>query len=166
MTLHVDVDRASNSPAPEASSIRRWIETAWKAADMLIHPDVRRIEVSVRIVDENEMHLLNRTWRGQDKSTNVLSFPSDNPPAGKLCHLGDIVACGPVIIREADEQDKTLEAHWAHMCVHGTLHLLGHDHINAEDATVMEDLETHILASLNFPNPYSGKLAREDFNTA
>lgn len=164
MTVRVDIDRASNAKSPDTSDIRRWIQAAWKGANQLIHPAVRRIEISVRIVDEPEMQLLNQTWRGKNKTTNVLSFPSDNPPVSKLNHLGDIVVCAPVIESEAQEQGKSLDAHWAHMCIHGTLHLLGHDHIEDEEASVMENLETGVLATLDFPNPYLHETTEAESN--
>jgi len=98
---------------------------------------------------------LNSQFRQQPKTTNVLSFPSDLPPELELEELGDIVICAPVVESEAVEQNKLLEAHWAHMVVHGTLHLQGYDHIETNDAEEMEALEEKIITGLGFPAPYS-----------
>lgn len=100
------------------------------------------------------MTTLNRDYRGKSGPTNVLSFPADLPPELALPLLGDIVVCAPVVAREAAEQGKPLAAHWAHMAVHGCLHLLGHDHVEEADAVAMETLESTILAQLGFPCPY------------
>ncbi len=103
---------------------------------------------------------LNRQWRSKDKPTNVLSFPLEDALAAAVdasAPLGDIVICAPVIRREAKEQSKAADAHWAHMVVHGTLHLLGYDHEVDRDATVMERLEVRLLAGLGFPDPYFAK---------
>jgi probable rRNA maturation factor len=111
-------------------------------------------ELSVRIVDEPEMRELNARYRHKDYPTNVLSFPAGLPPGVDVPLLGDIVICAPLVTREAAEQHKAPRAHWAHLLVHGTLHLLGHDHERARDAEVMEALERRILAGLKFPDPY------------
>jgi probable rRNA maturation factor len=99
---------------------------------------------------------LNRTWRGKDRPTNVLSFPAASAyglgPGASL--LGDLAICAPVVAREAREQGKEARAHWAHMVIHGVLHLLGYDHENDRDASRMETLERRILAQLGYPNPY------------
>jgi probable rRNA maturation factor len=108
-----------------------------------------RRELTLRIVGAPESRALNRRYRGKDKPTNVLSFPSDAPGM-----LGDIVVCAPVVNREAREQGKDPAPHWAHMVVHGVLHLLGFDHIRAADAKVMEGRERAILARLSYPDPY------------
>lgn len=116
-------------------------------------------ELTVRIVDELESQELNHQYRGKDKPTNVLSFPFEVPeflPEGvELRLLGDLIICAQVVEREADEQSKTLNAHWAHMLVHGSLHLLGYDHIEDNDAEEMEALEIEILQKMGFPNPYN-----------
>lgn len=106
-------------------------------------------EVTVRIVGAAESRALNRRYRGKDRPTNVLSFPYGEPGV-----LGDLVVCAPVVNREAREQGKSPAAHWAHMVVHGVLHLRGFDHIRAPDAKVMETRERAILARLSFPDPY------------
>lgn len=111
-------------------------------------------EVTIRIVDEAESQQLNFDYREKDKPTNVLSFPFQCPPGIELPLLGDLVICAQVVAREAAEQGKTLQAHWAHMVVHGSLHLLGFDHINEDDAEEMEAEEIQILHDLGFSNPY------------
>ena len=113
------------------------------------------------MVDTEEMATLNRAYRGKEGPTNVLSFPYDLPPEAGLALLGDIVICAPVVAREAREQGKTLDAHWAHMTVHGALHLLGYDHIDEHEAAAMEALETDILARLDYPCPYRGEHPKE-----
>ena len=137
---------------PSADNIRRWVERA--ASTVAPGPDA---EIAVRVVDEPEMKELNRDYRGQDKPTNVLSFPSgdvDGLPAGVSRSLGDIIVCATVVSREATEQGKTASDHWGHMLVHGVLHLLGHDHMTDSDAEAMEDLEREILADLGIADPY------------
>ena len=126
-------------------SPHRWIAVA---------PPGAETEISVRLVDEQEMTALNKRYRDQAGSTNVLSFPSDLPAELELPLLGDIVICAAVVRTEAAEQGKGLSAHWAHMTIHGTLHLLGYDHLVEEQATHMEALETAILQRLNYPCPY------------
>ncbi|WP_017446156.1 rRNA maturation RNase YbeY [Gayadomonas joobiniege] len=113
-------------------------------------------ELSIRIVDANESQQLNHAYRGKNKATNVLSFPFQSPPGLtiKLPFVGDLVICAEVVFTEAAAQNKTAKAHWAHMVVHGCLHLLGYDHIEAEDAQVMENLEIKILTQLGFDDPY------------
>jgi probable rRNA maturation factor len=119
-------------------------------ADLTLQRCVARGAVTIRVVGAAESRRLNRRFRGKDKPTNVLSFPYDVPGA-----LGDVVICAPVVNREAREQGKAPAAHWAHMVVHGVLHLLGHDHIRAADAKMMEARERAILARLSYPDPYS-----------
>lgn len=125
---------------PSAASLRLWAETA---------RGKKRGEITLRIVDADEGLALNRDWRGRDYATNVLSFPMQEPD-----YLGDIVICAEVVAREALEQHKTLRAHWAHMVVHGVLHLMGHDHIADDEAEKMEALERRLLAKLGFTDPY------------
>ena len=119
MNLEVDIQTACAGPVPEEEDIRRWIAAALSNA--------RRdaVEVSVRLVGEDEMTALNHAYRGKDGSTNVLSFPADLPPGVQHPLLGDIVICPAVVAREALEQNKSEPQHWAHMLVHGSLHLLG-----------------------------------------
>ena len=111
--------------------------------------------MTVRIVDEQEGTALNSRWRGGQGPTNVLSFPCDGVDDIAPQLLGDLVICAPVVAREAQEQNKSLQAHWAHMLVHGTLHLLGHDHQEPDEAERMERLETDILHDFGYPDPYT-----------
>jgi probable rRNA maturation factor len=125
--------------------------TAWVSAARL---DENQGSIVIRIVDEPESRQLNRDYRGKDRPTNVLSFPFEPPPGIPEEHLGDLVICAPIVFREAQEQHKQPEAHWAHMVVHGVLHLQGLDHQNSEEAEEMESLERHILARLGYSDPY------------
>ncbi len=135
---------------PAAVSFRRWIAAALRGAKYR-----KSAEVAIRIVDIDEGRALNRDYRGKDYATNVLSFPAELPPGLKLPLLGDLAICAPVVLREAAEQGKVPRAHWAHMTVHGTLHLLGYDHIDDAQAETMEALETRILANLDIADPYA-----------
>ncbi|MBM0747101.1 rRNA maturation RNase YbeY [Pantoea sp. ICBG 1758] len=132
---------------PEETAFQRWLEAA-------VTPFQPESEVTIRLVDEAESHELNLTYRGKDKPTNVLSFPFEAPPGIELPLLGDLIICRQVVEQEAAEQGKSTEAHWAHMVVHGTLHLLGYDHIEDSEAEEMEALETEIMLALGYPDPY------------
>jgi probable rRNA maturation factor len=112
------------------------------------------VELTIRIVESNESQQLNSTYRGKDQPTNVLSFVFEVPQGITLNLLGDLVICAEIVEQEAKQQKKTLNAHWAHMVIHGCLHLLGYDHINDDEATTMEALETTILAELGYADPY------------
>ena len=149
MTLIVDIQMASASEeGPDPQSIERWIGAA-------IGDQRESTELSVRIVDAEEGKALNEQFRGSTGATNVLSFPFENESPEPLPLIGDIVICAPVVAKEAREQNKALNAHWAHMMIHGVLHLLGYDHQNENDANLMESLETEIMQGLGFPPPYS-----------
>ncbi|PAY02981.1 rRNA maturation RNase YbeY [Pseudoalteromonas sp. HM-SA03] len=111
-------------------------------------------ELTIRIADEHESQELNSQYRGKDKPTNVLSFPFDAPPGIELPLIGDLIICPQVVYQESIEQEKTFHDHFAHMVIHGCLHLLGFDHINEQDAVEMETIEKQILASLNIADPY------------
>ena len=156
MSVQVDIQTASAEPVPDEDDIRNWIVTALVG----LAPQ-EEIEISVRLVDSEEMTTLNETFRGKIGPTNVLSFPSDLPDELQLPLLGDIVICVPIVRAEAAQQGKSLTAHWAHMVIHGTLHLLGYDHIAQDEAVTMETLESAILARLDYPCPYRGSLPRE-----
>jgi probable rRNA maturation factor len=134
---------------PSPASFRRWTEAALAGARRR-----RAAELSIRIVGTREGRALNHTYRGKDYATNVLSFPTDLPPGVRLPLLGDIAICAPVVRREAAEQDKPITHHWAHLTVHGVLHLIGYDHIEEAEAEKMEALETRVLKGLGIPNPY------------
>ena len=111
-------------------------------------------ELSIRVVAEGEGRELNLAYREKDYATNVLSFPFEAPAGLPIEYLGDLVICAPVVAREAREQGKSPESHWAHMVVHGVLHLQGYDHIEKAEAEQMETLEKHIMAQLGYANPY------------
>jgi probable rRNA maturation factor len=156
LNLQVDIQTATAEPVPDEDDIRRWIAAA--LAGCRHDADT---EISLRLVDSPEMTDFNRRYRNKAGATNVLSFPSDLPAELGLPLLGDIVVCAPVVTREAAAQRKPLDAHWAHMLVHGTLHLLGYDHIEEQDAETMEALETEILARLCYPCPYDRQSPEE-----
>ena len=156
MNLHVDIQSASSEPVPEEEDLRSWIAAA---LDQLSRR--QPAQLSVRLVDRDEMAHLNHTYRGKAGPTNVLSFPAELPDEVNLPLLGDIVICAPVVRAEAAEQGKDTTAHWAHMTVHGTLHLLGYDHIEEDDAAAMEALETDILTGLGYDCPYQDNTTRE-----
>jgi len=126
----------------------------WATAALTSRTDIEEPELTVRIVDEEESQQLNFEYRGKDKPTNVLSFPFEAPAHVPLPLLGDLIVCKQVVAREAVEQGKTSQAHWAHMIVHGCLHLLGYDHIEDEEAEEMEGIERIVLADLGFEDPY------------
>lgn len=130
---------------PAAAQLRGWALHALEGA--------RCGELTIRIVDEAESAALNGRFRNKPHPTNVLSFPYEAEGVGAPV-LGDIVICAPVVAREAAEQNKNPRAHWAHMVIHGTLHLLGHDHIEESEAELMESRERELMAGLGFPDPY------------
>lgn len=134
---------------PAAVSFRRWVAAACEGR-------IRKADLAIRIVDNKEGKALNRHYRGKDYATNVLSFPAELPEGVELALplLGDLVICAPVVVREAQEQGKTLTAHYAHLTIHGVLHLLGLDHDNEQEAEAMEILEREILADLGIEDPY------------
>ena len=147
--LELDLQRVSQDEAPGDEDFRRWCELALRqrSADS---------ELTIRLVDEAEGLELNSTYRHKDYATNVLSFPADVPDELlDIPLLGDLVICAPVVAREALEQRKPLQAHWAHLVIHGCLHLLGYDHIDDAEAEEMETLERELLAELGHPDPYA-----------
>ncbi|NHO65038.1 rRNA maturation RNase YbeY [Aestuariicella hydrocarbonica] len=156
--LCLDIQFASQGcDLPSEAQLQQWTLAALTQVSRHGTPQKaigEQAELSIRIVDREESQQLNHQYRQKDKPTNVLSFPADLPAELNLPLLGDLVICAPVVTEEASEQNKTLNAHWAHMLVHGTLHLLGYDHINDSDAEIMEQLETDILRELGFPPPY------------
>ncbi|SFM72981.1 rRNA maturation RNase YbeY [Halopseudomonas yangmingensis] len=148
MTLDLDIQRACElTPQPDDESFIRWASLALR--------EKPGQELTIRLVDAEESRTLNRDYRGKDQPTNVLSFPAELPPELDIPLLGDLVICVPVVNQEAAEQHKLPEAHWAHMVIHGCLHLLDYDHIEDADADVMEALEVRLLAELGFPDPYA-----------
>lgn len=141
---HITVQRIiPKTPAiPSTLKLKHWAKTA-------LNDKIPDAEITIRITHPDEIAELNNTYRHKNKPTNVLSFPYSDKPL-----IGDIVICAEIVQQEAIDQHKTTEAHWAHMVVHGTLHLLGYDHETDADATVMETLEIQLLQSLGFTNPY------------
>jgi len=147
MIIDLQIACEQESGLPTAEQIEQWATAA-------VEPQSDEVEMTVRIVDEAESHALNLNYRGKDRPTNVLSFPFECPDEVELPLLGDLVICRQVVEREAQEQDKPVMAHWAHMVVHGSLHLLGYDHIEDDEAEEMESLETQIMTGLGFADPY------------
>jgi probable rRNA maturation factor len=177
LKLAVTVQMASSRRGvPHSRSLNRWAQAA--CVKQLPRGD-DELALTIRIVGAAESRRLNRTWRNKDKPTNVLSFPADPHPRGRATspasgrgerflpspsgrgqgegplELGDLAICAPVVAREAREQGKPAQAHWAHMVVHGVLHLLGYDHENDRDAEAMEAREVKILAQFGYSDPYA-----------
>lgn len=149
MSILIDIQRACTSEKiPSDIAITRWVESVLDNHD-------EPIELSIRVVGETESAALNQQYRGKLGATNVLSFPFSAVTPEPLPLLGDLVICAPIVTLEANQQQKAIEAHWAHMVVHGVLHLLGYDHGNDDEAQTMETLETEILLGLNYPPPYT-----------
>ncbi|MEZ8821645.1 rRNA maturation RNase YbeY [Vibrio sp. 10N.222.54.A1] len=149
MSIELDLQLAveNEQGLPTEQDIQLWL-------DKTIPQFQENAELTVRIVDTQESHQLNHEYRGKDKPTNVLSFPFEAPLGIELDLLGDLIICRQVVEKEAEEQSKPLLAHWAHMVVHGSLHLLGYDHIEDDEAEEMESLETEIMQSMGFEDPY------------
>ncbi|KWU00412.1 rRNA maturation RNase YbeY [Vibrio toranzoniae] len=149
MSIELDLQLAveNEQGLPTEQDIQLWL-------DKTIPQFQENAELTVRIVDTKESHQLNHEYRGKDKPTNVLSFPFEAPPGIELDLLGDLIICRQVVEKEAEEQNKPLLAHWAHMVVHGSLHLLGYDHIEDDEAEEMESLETEIMQAMGFEDPY------------
>lgn len=155
--LVIDRQAAINEPTlPSLTQLTHWVGCVFAH-----HVDDQRREVTIRFVDEEESQTLNRDYRGKDKTTNVLSFPFESPPGIELPLLGDLVICHAVVAQEASEQGKPLEHHYAHMVVHGILHLMGYDHIDDQEAEEMEQFERELLAELGIPDPYAGAASDE-----
>jgi probable rRNA maturation factor len=147
MAIEVDVQQATDfQPLPGHRDFKLWVVAALQ--------EIRDGELTLRLVDEAESRELNSRYRGKDAPTNVLSFPAGLPPGIDVPLLGDIVICAPLVHIEAMAQNKPVQAHWAHLVIHGVLHLLGHDHQDEQEAGVMEALEVDLLFSLGYANPY------------
>lgn len=160
-SVQLDVQSAvTRTGLPSSKRLQLWAQAAYEVHHAAhTHGRKRKVQpvqVSLRIVGSAESRKLNRDWRDEDHATNILSFPAGEMPelAGELPTLGDLVVCAPVVKREAAQQGKALDAHWAHMMIHGVLHLLGYDHEVERDAQLMEACEVAILDSLGFANPY------------
>ena len=134
------------SVLPSAEKFQHWAQASYPGSDEVI--------VSLQVVASDEMQDLNKNYRGKDKPTNVLSFPMEVPDEVGINLLGDLALCDEVIESEAKQQGKAAEAHWAHMVVHGMLHLQGFDHINDDEAEAMEAKEIEVMKNLGFDNPY------------
>jgi probable rRNA maturation factor len=147
MIVELDLQNATTFAVPESARFNAWVTQA-------LRPFTEQAVLTLRLVESAEMQQLNQQFRAQDRATNVLAFASQMPEPFKAHFLGDILICAEVVEQQAKEQHKAVLAHWAHLTVHGTLHLLGFDHITPEQAKIMERHEQHILAQLGFPNPY------------
>ena len=146
--MEIEVQRVCDHDGlPGDEDFVRWAEAA-------AHGAPAGSSLVIRIVDEDEARALNQRYRGREGATNVLSFPAEAPPGYDWNHLGDLVICAPVLAREAAEQGKATTDHWAHLVVHGVLHLLGHDHRDDDEADAMEALEVEVLSSLGVADPY------------
>ncbi len=148
--VEVEVQRESTGPAPDDAAFGRWVRAALAGRR-------EQATLSLRIVDAEEGRALNAHWRGRDAPTNVLSFPAELPAELGIPLLGDLVLCTPVVRREAAEQGKDEADHWAHLVVHGVLHLLGMDHQEDAEAEAMEAAEREVLAGLGIRDPYAGE---------
>jgi probable rRNA maturation factor len=150
MSIRVDVQIAVASDEhklPTAKQFKQWVAQA-------LHGRRNKGELTIRIVDANESTQLNETYRHKSGPTNVLSFPCEAAVPMRVPLLGDLVICAAVVEREAQQQHKPLEAHWAHMVIHGTLHLLGFDHLTEAEAKEMEGMEVNLLQQMGYANPY------------
>lgn len=145
--IQLDLINEDNLPVPDADQFQNWLNQIAKKLNI-------SGEVCIKIVDKTESWDLNSTYRQKDKPTNVLSFPSEIPDFVDSNHLGDLAICAPVVEEEALEQNKSINNHWAHLTIHGCLHLLGYDHIEDTEAEAMEALEIELLAELGIENPY------------
>ena len=156
LDLQIAMDqRSSEQELPSVDELQQWLTCAllMEAQHRETTPD-DLYELTIRVVEPQEIQSLNQTYRFKDKPTNVLSFPFEAPPEVAIPLLGDLIICHEVVLLEAQQQHKTLQSHWAHMVVHGLLHLKGYDHIEDKDAEEMETLEIKIMQQLGFENPY------------
>ena len=154
--IELDLQIASEGAAPSLAQLQLWCSKG-------LSPRCADSELTIRLVDDAEARELNNTWRHKDYATNVLSFPADIPDGLlDIPLLGDLVICVAVVEHEAAEQGKELAAHWAHLVIHGCLHLLGYDHIDDDEATEMEDLERKLLAELGYADPYQSETAGDE----
>ena len=152
MNIELDFQLEANFPhLPSEKLFYEWVEKTLELAQFKVDEPP---QLTIRIVDETEGLELNQTWRHKNSATNVLSFPFEAPPEVDIPLLGDIVICAPVVFKEALEQYKSIPDHFAHLTIHGVLHLLGFDHIEEDQAEEMEALEVEILNALDIANPY------------
>lgn len=153
MTYYIDIQNATDEPlAMDEDQITR-------LASLALRDYKKEAELTVRFVTPEEITQLNHTYRKKDKPTNVLSFPSELPPEIQLEYplLGDVIICPQVLLTECQELNKTVDAHWSLILIHGILHLLGYDHIKDEDAAIMQAIEIKLLAELGYTNPYDAE---------
>jgi len=146
----IDSATAQRCAVPDAAVLRRWLRLALQGGGYR-----RATTVTLRLVDEEEIATLNQHYRGKAGATNILTFPFEPPPGVRLPLLGDIIIAAPVVLAEATAQQKPIADHWAHLLIHGTLHLLGYDHIEPAAAEQMEQLERELLAQLGIADPYA-----------
>ncbi|MDE8034734.1 rRNA maturation RNase YbeY [Actinobacillus equuli subsp. equuli] len=158
--IDLQIATENSEDLPSLAQFTQWVQRA--LAHETQTEEFPETEITIRIVDEAESHELNLTYRGKDKPTNVLSFPFEVPEGIELPLLGDLIICRQVVEKEAQEQQISLESHWAHLAIHGTLHLLGYDHIEDAEAEEMEGLETEIMQSLGFEDPYISEKVIEE----
>jgi len=152
MQAELEIQRATTSTStPADDQFQHWINAVPTEMN-------HKLQLSIRLVDEPEARCFNRDYRNRDYATNVLSFPADLPEGlpseVRQSQLGDLLICAPVVVREALESKRSEEDHWAHLTIHGVLHLLGYDHEQDTEAVIMESLETEILKKLGFSDPY------------
>ncbi|WP_077338317.1 rRNA maturation RNase YbeY [Pseudocolwellia agarivorans] len=148
MAVQLDVQIAcENQTLPSIEQLQLWTETALSTIE-------NAPELTIRLVETKESQQLNHQYRQKDKPTNVLSFPFEVPEGIDINLLGDLIICADVVIKEAQEQNKKCDDHWAHLVIHGCLHLLGYDHIKENEATEMESIEIKLLSTLGIDNPY------------
>jgi probable rRNA maturation factor len=150
MTYYIDIQNATEKPLPLNH------DSLVELASLALRDNQKDAELTIRLVTSEEMINLNHTYRKQNKTTNVLAFPSSIPETIKLeCPLlGDIIICPEVLLEESKQLTKSLQEHWSLIIIHGVLHLLGYDHIEDEDAVVMQNMEIKLLAELGYANPY------------
>lgn len=147
MALELDLQLTGEwAQLPAAEDFEAWVKSTLEPGS--------NVELTVRVVGRKESRELNKTFRGKDSATNVLSFPAELPEGIDLPLLGDIVICAPLVAEEAAEQGKAVSDHWAHLTIHGVLHLMGYDHLDDDEAEAMESLEISLLESLGINNPY------------
>lgn len=161
ISLYLDLQQVVASDSiPARETMELWIKAALSEVALSGESEQSQkllnneYELTLRIVNKNEIQTLNKTYRHKDKPTNVLSFPFEAPAQVQLPLLGDVVICHDVVLEEAHQQQKTIENHWAHMVIHGVLHLIGYDHMDDSEAQSMENLEIQILNKLNIADPY------------
>lgn len=150
---HIELQNEMQFPnLPNFSQLQQWIETTFQLIPLTL--DKSKFEITLRFIDKEESAELNETYRHKNGPTNILSFPDDSIPGFSSTSFGDLAICVPLVVDEANAQSKTVEAHFAHLIIHGILHLVGYDHVKRKEANEMEDLEIKILSRLGYENPY------------